>query len=409
MKRFKKILRVTLKTLLILLLVIVVAVAALLAYSTIDDYAPAAKEGLKVEGSSGLKYITNADLSLITWNIGYCSLGKEMDFFYDGGKHMRADEAQYQIYLNGVFNFLAKNDSLDMVLLQEIDVNARRSYYTNQVDAMREALPSHAYVFAKNYDVDFVPMPMTNPMAKVESGLMTFSKYAPATAERYAYPLNYSWPMKLFMLDRGFIMERFKVVNGKELIIVNLHNSAYADADQLRLYELWMLRSFLLSEYEKGNYVIAGGDWNQAPEGYDSLRFYGDYYRYPDCPSMEKGFWPESWHQGFDPHYPTNRNVNEAYRPGLTPTTILDFFITSPNVAITQASVMQTGFAFSDHQPVYMKIRLLEDPLLTCPEPCAELIQMLQDSLQVLTTKASKGEAGQAKPAVKPDRFFQRK
>ena len=27
----------------------------------------------------------SAEISLLTWNIGYCGLDKEMDFFYDGG------------------------------------------------------------------------------------------------------------------------------------------------------------------------------------------------------------------------------------------------------------------------------------------------------------------------------------
>lgn len=408
MKRFKKILRITLKTLLIVLIIVVAGIAALLIYSTFDDYQPPAKEILKAEGGKGLNFIAKEELALVTWNIGYCSLGKEMDFFYDGGKHMQADETRYQEYLNGVFNTLVRMDSIDLVLLQEVDVNARRSYYTNQIEVMKEALPTHSYVFAKNYDVTFVPVPLTNPMANVESGMMTFSRFAPVSAERYAYPANYPWPTRLFMLDRCFIMERFKVANGKELILVNTHNSAYADADEMRLYELWMLRGFLLNEYEKGNYVIAGGDWNQAPYGYDSLRFYGNYFKNPHCASMEKGFWPESWNLGYDPHTPTNRSTEEAYRFGLTPTNILDFFITSPNVEVMQAKVMDKGFTFSDHQPVYLKVRLLENPLETCPEPCTDIIQMLLDSLQTLNNKAARGTA-KPEPVVKPDRFFQRK
>lgn len=409
MKTLKNILRISLKTILIILVILIVALAGFLVYSTLNDYSPPATETIKPAGAPGQRHITYAELSFITWNIGYCALGKEMDFFYDGGKNMRPDPALYNQYLNGVFNFLAKNDSIDFMMLQEVDLNAHRSYNTNQVDAIKEALPSHTYAFAMNYNVDFVPMPPTNPMAGVQSGQITYSKYAPVAADRYAYPLNYPWPMKLFMLDRCFIMERFRVVNGRELIVINTHNSAFADADQLRLYELWMLRGFMLNEYEKGNYVIAGGDWNQSPFDHDSLNFFGNYFRLPGVSTIPADFWPQGWTWAYDRHTPTNRNVDEAYRPGLTPTSILDFFIVSPNVKVLGTKVLPTNFEFSDHQPVYMRVQLQEDPLEICPDVCAEVIQMLQDSIQKLQAKQTVKGSGTNNNVVPADRFFQRK
>ncbi len=409
MKRLKKILRISLKTILVLVIVIVVGLAGFLTYSTYTKNNPPATEVIKTAGAQGQRHIAYAELSLMTWNIGYCALGKEMDFFYDGGKKMRPDPTLYNQYLNGVFNFLAKNDSLDFVMLQEVDQNAHRSYNTNQTDALKEALPSHTYAYASNYDVAFVPMPITNPMARVQSGLMTFSKFSPVSAERYSYPANYTWPMKLFMLDRCFIIERFRVVNGRELIIVNTHNSAYADADQMRLYELWMLRGFLLNEYEKGNYVIAGGDWNQCPYDHDSLNFYGNYFRQPKVSTIAADFWPQGWTWAYDKHSPTNRNVDEPYRPGLTPTSILDFFIVSPNIKVLETKAIPTNFEFSDHLPVYMRIQLQEDPLEICPDPCADIIRSLQDSLRKIQDKQSSKGAGSSIPQSTPDRFFQRK
>ncbi len=408
MKTFKKTLKTLLMIVLISLLTLVLGVGAFLSWTTLSDYRPPAQEVLIAAGPKGLNFIARDELSLLSWNIGYCGLGKEMDFFFDGGKKMRPPDSLYQKYLNGVFNFLARNDSMDMVLVQEVDVNSRRSFNTSQIDLLKEALPGHTYTFAANYDADFVPSPLLNPMGRVYSGLMSFSKFAPVTAERYSYPLNFRWPMKLFMLDRCFIMERFKTADGKELILINTHNSAYADGEQLRVYEVWLVRSFMLAEYEKGNYVIAGGDWNQVPWDYTHFQYYGNYFRYPDCPVMEKSLWPDDWHWGVDAHAPTNRFVDEAYRPGLTPTTSIDYFITSPNVEILQASVIPTGFEFSDHQPVYLKIRLLNE-LQSCTGPCGERIRVLEDSLKSTAGKRRSTGTQMAKPEVKPDRFYQRK
>jgi endonuclease/exonuclease/phosphatase family metal-dependent hydrolase len=409
MKKFLKILRITLKTLLIIIIVVVAAFAGFLIFNTIRDFTPAAVTDVEVVKTTQRSDVFKNEFSFITWNIGYCGLSKNMDFFYDGGTKVRPGEEDYQACLNGVFNFLARHDSVDFFLLQELDKDAHRSYNMNQIDVFKDGLPNHAYSFALNYKVDFVPMPVTNPMADVESGIATFSRFVPTSAKRYSYPLNYAWPMKLFMLDRCFVLERFKLANGKELVLVNLHNSAFDNADLLRRYELWMLRGFLMDEYEKGNYVIAGGDWNQSPPNYDSLRFYSSYYKKPNASKIEKDYLPPNWHFDYDPHYPTNREVYEAYRPGYTPTTILDFFVTSPNLEVEAVNVISTGFEFSDHQPVYLKIRLIEDPLKLYPGECSRMIQNLQDSIQFLNDKMDKKKKGEDKPEKKPDHFYQRK
>jgi endonuclease/exonuclease/phosphatase family metal-dependent hydrolase len=244
-------------------------------------------------------------------------------------------------------------------------------------------------------------MPVTNPMGKVESGIMTFSRFEPTVAQRYSFPLNYSWPTGLFMLDRCFILERFKLPNGKELVIVNTHNSAFDDAGVLRQYELWMLRGFLLSEYEKGNYVIAGGDWNQNPCGFNDSKFKDDYVKDPKKTPMEKDYLPATWHWCFDPLYPTNRNVNDIYKAGKTLTTIIDFFVASPNIKIDTVCVVHNDFEYSDHQPVYMKVKLIEDPVKLSSPECQAMIMTMQDSIRSLNDYMDKRFGKPKKPVQK--------
>jgi endonuclease/exonuclease/phosphatase family metal-dependent hydrolase len=408
MKRLKKILRISLKTLLIVAAALLLFLAGFLIYHSIYEYKPRAAEALKPQGAAGLRHITYAELTFMSWNIGYCGLGKEMDFFYDGGKQMRPGAELYNKYMNGVFNFLSKNDSVDFLLVQEVDQQADRSYNTNQVTTIQEALPSHSYVFAMNYDA-YVPMPLFNPMANVKSGLMSFSKYSPSTAYRYSYPEAYTWPMKLFMLDRCFIIERFRVVNGKELVLINTHNSAYADTDSARMYELYMLRGFMLGEYEKGNYVVAGGDWNQSPPDHDSLTFFSSYVRQPNVSTIPPGFWPPDWTWAYDKKQPTNRSAAEPYTAGVTPTCIIDFFVVSPNIKVTQIKTIATGFEFSDHQPVFMKVQLQDSPQNRYGGTCDEIIKNLQDSIRKIQQKKVAGSGNSKTPEINPDRFFQRK
>ena len=60
------------------------------------------------------------------------------------------------------------------------------------------------------------------------------------------------------------IVNRVKTTNNKELVLINLHMSAYDKGGEFRQKQLNMLEEVLQDEYKKGNYVIAGGDWNHV-------------------------------------------------------------------------------------------------------------------------------------------------
>jgi endonuclease/exonuclease/phosphatase family metal-dependent hydrolase len=382
-----KAVKIILQYLLFTIIVVVVLIASFLIYFTVIDYKPVPFETLKVSDRPVSTTLDKDEFTFVTWNIGYCGLDKNMDFFYDGGKKVRPTDSSFQKNLNGVYNFLAENDSADFIFLQEVDTLAKRSYFTNEVSLFSNALSNYKKSFATNYNVKYVPMPLLNPMGEVVSGIVSFSKASPDISERYSFPVNYSWPLKLFMLDRCFIMQRYKLKDGHELVLINTHNSAFDNADVLRQYELWMLRGFLLAEYAEGNYVVVGGDWNENPPGYNNVKYFSCFRKKAGLPMIPENYLPENWHWAYDPKMPTNRDVDAAYRPGYTQTTTIDYFVTSPNVIVEDVKAIPTGFEFSDHQPVYMRIRLDNDPLHTCSEDCRDIISDLQDSLKMFNEK----------------------
>ena len=59
-------------------------------------------------------------------------------------------------------------------------------------------------------------------------------------------------------------------------------------------------------------------------------------------------------------HPPTNRDVDMSYQKGKTKTTIIDFFVVSPNITVESVKTIETGFENADHQPVIMKIKIAE-------------------------------------------------
>ena len=106
-----------LKILLILLLVVVVAFGGLLGFLTFTEYKPADVEALEIEAHSGAENISANRISVLSWNIGYAGLGKEQDFFMDGGTKARPDSREtVDGYLKGIATEIEKADA-DVVIL----------------------------------------------------------------------------------------------------------------------------------------------------------------------------------------------------------------------------------------------------------------------------------------------------
>ncbi|MDZ7742796.1 MAG: hypothetical protein U5Q03_13910 [Bacteroidota bacterium] len=344
-------------TILVRLLIILLALlGSFLVYISVNDYVPPERIRLNVIGPRQDVTAETCVFSFFSWNIGYAGLGMEMDFFYEGGKQVRPGEEQLTQYWQGIGKTLNKFDSLDFVLLQEVDVRSKRSYFMDQQDSISGIFSNHYESFAINYDVSVVPVPLLDPMGTVKAGMMSLSRFKPSEVERIAYPNIAGWPRKLFLPDRCFIYMRIPA-GEKDLLVVNTHNSFYVQEKELRQQELDILKEFILQEYNKGNYVVAGGDWNQNPPALEVDAFStGD--RFEAIMAIEPDFLPPGWKFVYDSSIPTNRQVDEVYEKASTPTTIIDYFVVSPNVLALEAKTLDLGFENADHQPVIMKVRL---------------------------------------------------
>jgi endonuclease/exonuclease/phosphatase family metal-dependent hydrolase len=335
--------------------------------ATLTDFKPDPVEKVEKFGTAGNIEETDTIFSITTWNLGYFGLGKDCDFFFDGGKMTRPDREEYVEYSSNVLKYLQEKDKTDFYFFQEVDFYSRRSYYDDQLARLRSVFPGMDYMYAINYNVSFVPVPPNNPMGKVKSGLVSFSAYNTFENERYAFPTGYAWPVGLFQLDRCFLLSRIKLPSGKDLVLINTHNEAFDDGSQ-RKTQVAVLKQLMISEYEKGNYVVAGGDWNQNPVGFGDLGIGGledlrigrfsnlDVGRVIE-PAIEPDFFPQGWQWVFDPAVPSNRDVIAPYERGKTKTTIIDFFVVSPNITVLNIKTDDLAFAWSDHQPVRMDFK----------------------------------------------------
>jgi endonuclease/exonuclease/phosphatase family metal-dependent hydrolase len=363
----KRAIKLVLKLVALVILLVLLYVAGVLLYGTVRDFKPEALTALTPDQNASNSIIQDSILTFTIWNIGYGGLGAEANFFFDSGnmffsgdRMVRSSRGNVEKYIDGIEAFVMSNPA-DFMLFQEVDFNSKRSYYNNQFEGISDLLSGYSAVFAVNYQVDWVPLPIFQPWkayGATNSGLASWSRYQPQSSVRMQLPGSFDWPTSIFQLDRCAAIQRFKVKEGKELVVINVHNSAYDRDGSLKAAQMAFLQKVFLEEYEKGNYVVVGGDWNQCPPGFQFDKFMpGNTSGYTQT-NIDHGFVPSDWTWCFDFNTPTNRKLRDTYQPGETFITLIDFFLISPNIQLLKTQTHDLDFKYADHQPVTMKIKI---------------------------------------------------
>ncbi len=352
--------RKTSKVIGIIVAILIVFVAALVGFLTATEYNPPATQEVEIHGAPRGKLAVGDNISIVTWNAGYGGLSAEADFFMDGGDGVRTiSHAGVLANLTGIEDELVSLDP-DFIFLQEVDQDSERTYGINERARLATAFaPEYSSAYALNYDVAYVPYPLP-PIGAVESGIMTLSSMQASGAERVQLPCPFSWPVRLGNLKRCLLVERIPIENSSaELVLVNLHLEAYDDGEG-KAAQTAQLAQLLQDERAKGNYVIAGGDFNQSFSNVDTSAYplLGDEYwqcGYIDVTSLGDGFTA-----AMDATVPTCRSLDRSYDGG-TPFQfyMIDGFIVSDNVSIDTLTTIDAGFEFTDHNPVLLNATLL--------------------------------------------------
>ena len=351
-------------------LAVAVLAAGLIGYLTVTEYSPAYAENAD-RGS--VNAVTQLDFGqtyrIISFNTGYAGLGEDADFFMDGGESVNPEsEAIVLDNMSGIERILSESDA-DFLLLQEVDTDSDRSFHQNQWLRYESTLKTYESRFALNYSCDYVPYPFTDPLGEVHSGLATYSRYDIRSATRYSLQNEFEWPTRVAQLKRCLLVSRLPIAVGEgqepvELVLINLHLEAYDD-DATRIAQTKQLMELMEAEYAKGNYVIAGGDFNQSfPKATDRYPLLNEEYWKPgELKPLKNG-----WQYGYDARRAGCRLLNAPYDPRNKDTQfyIIDGFILSPNVELKTVYTMDEGFVYSDHNPVYMAFAL-HNPAETTP------------------------------------------
>lgn len=340
-----------------ILLVIVLLLGAFVAFLSIKEFKPEPIEKLEIVNNEGKDSFSGDVVSVLSYNIGFAGLGDNADFFMDGGKQVfAADENRVKENFDEIVSTLQTNEA-DFYFLQEVDQDSRRTYHFNEVNEFANQTKLSAS-FALNYSCPFVPYPVP-PLGKMNSGLLTLSNQTINSAERVSLPCPFKWPVSTANLKRCLLITRVPIENSdKELVMVNLHLEAY-DNGEGKEAQTKMLFSVLQEEYEKGNYVIAGGDFNQTFPG--GLEAFPTLDKDTWVPSMlEESILPDGWSFAYDTNVPSCRLLNKPYdvNDKTAQHYIIDGFILSPNVETITVDTLDLGFHAADHNPVYLNAKL---------------------------------------------------
>lgn len=312
----------------------------------------------------------NEEYTAVTCNLGFGAYGPEYSFFMDTGTMADGTPTQglygkARSQEDVLANTTAALDALseldaDLLLLQEVDYDSHRSGFVDQRQMALVAFPGYGSIWGQNFHSGYLAYPLTDHHGAVNAGLLTLTRWAATEGVRRSYPVDESFFVKFTDLDRCFTVLYLPVEGAEgQLALIHSHMSAYDEGGTVRARQLELLCSVMEEEYEKGNYVIVGGDFNHALYGTEHAfasqqQFPGWVQTLIDADLPEHFAFVEA-DNGFA--VPTCRGADISYTPGVNYTTVVDGFIVSDNVTAAAENI-DADFAFSDHNPVALTFRL---------------------------------------------------
>lgn len=384
----KKGLKITLITLAAVIGLIIVFAGGYVGYIFLS-YSRLGDMPLEINSKSNLETVSVGEIySCTTYNIGFGAYSQDFTFFLDTGYddagnptvgHWSKAFSKEVVEFNTTGSVNAvKEMNPDFMMFQEVDTKSTRSYKVNQHNAIVDAFTGFDSIHCVNFHSAFLPYPLYDMHGSVNAGLTTLSKYKIQSAERKQYTIADDFS-KLFDLDRCFAVCVIKVSNDKNLYIVNSHMSAYDEGGTIREQQMKELNGFLSACKEAGHYVVVGGDFNHDlltnnPQyAYTSEnRPFAMTKRAPDWVAYmfndeKKSPIVEGFTIYAADNKPTCRNNDIEWDPNNTFVCTVDGYIVSDNISVKNIQTIETkqgskkidGFAFSDHQPVYLEFELL--------------------------------------------------
>lgn len=330
----------------------------LLSYNRIAD-----NTALNIKSNAQYEQVEpSTEYTISTYNLGFGAYTPDFTFFMDGGSQSWANSKDSVKHCIKSAGKTALKYEPDFALFQEVDTDSTRSYHVNENAMLQKMFKGYCEAFAVNYHSAFLFYPIQQPHGKSNSGIATFSKYNIKSSTRKKLEVSTTFS-KFLDLDRCYSVSRIPTSNHHELVVYNIHSSAYEKDASIRDKQMEKLFADMQEEYDKGNYCVCGGDFNHDFTG-DSAKGLN--------PNAETHSWAKPFPDEMLPEnikkitcyneenlISTSRNCDVPYSKDSF-TIILDGYLVSDNVEVTSLDNIDTAYEYSDHNPVVMKFKLAD-------------------------------------------------
>jgi endonuclease/exonuclease/phosphatase family metal-dependent hydrolase len=256
----------------------------------------------------------DADTILVmTWNIRF-GAGRT-PWFGDGcGDRVIFSEGEIVRFLSGIAGEINRLRP-DILLLQGVDVQSKRSAYIDQV----QWLLDHTYLdyasYASMWEAQIVP---SDGLGRINTGQAILARWPILESERIQLPLRSDQDAltRYFYLRRCMLKTRIALPGTGALYVLNIHLDAFS-TDGTKKRQIDRVKEELDKLAVSGAIFIAGGDFNLIPPGSDSTDFCLEdkcpdesYHRQGDDPMHKEGSY-------FTPEVTWLQELYDAYSPSV--------------------------------------------------------------------------------------------
>ncbi|MBM4375526.1 MAG: endonuclease/exonuclease/phosphatase family protein [Deltaproteobacteria bacterium] len=201
---------------------------------------------------------TPAELRVVAWNIKY-GAGRIPFWFDCWGDRVQMSKAEVDENLSKLYAHLRELDP-DVLLVEEIEVNSRRSAY---VDMVRGILENTRLNYAAYYETWNSQYVASEGVGRINLGNAIFSKYPIRRAERIRQEdrTDQGGLTKYFYLHRAVGRAELELRPGERAVALVVHTEAY-DNDGTKQRQIQQIRELVAAETLP---TVLGGDFNELP------------------------------------------------------------------------------------------------------------------------------------------------
>ena len=218
------------------------------------------EDAILYESSSKTNIQNSPDsLLVMTWNVRFGAA--RIPWFGDScGDRVIMTSGEVVVHLENIADYI-NNIQPDILLLQEVDVESKRSGYVDQVRWFLDNTYFNYGAYASMWQAQFIP---SDGLGRVDAGNAILSRWEITEAERIQLPLRTDQDglTQYFYLRRNILKIRIDVPN-RDFYAVCTHTTAFATDDTKQKHIEMFYET--ISSIDTNAVFIAGGDLNSVP------------------------------------------------------------------------------------------------------------------------------------------------